>query len=331
MTDRPLDTIDFPRRRSGRGRLGLLLVILLSALLFGGGTALSYYVDALWFGSLGYGDVFWKTLNLQGAVFAAAGGVTFAVLYGAFLALKPPLFGEAATHGVIMINGRPVRFPVGPLLSLIAVLASAIIALGTAAGMMAEWPTLALWWYGRDAVASATAAAGHVADPIFGRPIAFYLFTLPVWELVAGWLMTLAVLTCAMAVFFFVTSRGGSVVHGRRGPGDAGAARGLALAGALVLLAMAAEVYLGRFDRLFDDHTIFAGVTYTEAHVTLTGMLIVAVPARAGCRRCGRQRVRRPARPLAGRRGAARRRRLPRDRRRRRLCRTPSSSSRTSS
>ena len=25
-----------------------------------------YYVDALWFGALGYGDVFWKTLNIQG-------------------------------------------------------------------------------------------------------------------------------------------------------------------------------------------------------------------------------------------------------------------------
>ena len=36
---------------------------------------------------------------------------------------------------------------------------------------------------------------------------------------------------------------------------------------------LAVRVYLGRFDRLFDDHTIFAGVTYTDAHVTLTGML----------------------------------------------------------
>ena len=66
MNDRPLDTIDFPRRRSGRRRFGLLLFILLGALLFGGGAALSYYVDALWFASLGYRDVFWKTVNLQG-------------------------------------------------------------------------------------------------------------------------------------------------------------------------------------------------------------------------------------------------------------------------
>jgi uncharacterized membrane protein (UPF0182 family) len=35
------------------------------------------------------------------------------------------------------------------------------------------------------------------------------------------------------------------------------------------------RVYIGRFERLFDDHTIFGGVTYTDAHVTLTGMLVV--------------------------------------------------------
>jgi uncharacterized protein len=34
-------------------------------------------------------------------------------------------------------------------------------------------------------------------------------------------------------------------------------------------------VYIGRFERLLEDHTIFGGVTYTDAHVTLTGMLVV--------------------------------------------------------
>src|SRR5271169_2411755 len=38
---------------------------------------------------------------------------------------------------------------------------------------------------------------------------------------------------------------------------------------------LAMRVYVGRFERLFDDHTIFGGVTYTDAHVTLTGMLVV--------------------------------------------------------
>ena len=53
--------------------------------------------------------------------------------------------------------------------------------------------------------------------------------------------------------------------------------RGLSIAVAFVMLMLAARVYLGRFEQLFEDHTIFAGVTYTEAHVTLTGMLVVSI------------------------------------------------------
>jgi len=41
------------------------VIALLALVLLGGGTALSYYVDALWYGSLGFCDVFWKTLRLQ--------------------------------------------------------------------------------------------------------------------------------------------------------------------------------------------------------------------------------------------------------------------------
>jgi uncharacterized membrane protein (UPF0182 family) len=41
------------------------------------------------------------------------------------------------------------------------------------------------------------------------------------------------------------------------------------------LFILALHVYIGRFDLLFEHHTIFEGVTYTDAHVTLTGLLVV--------------------------------------------------------
>ena len=51
--------------------------------------------------------------------------------------------------------------------------------------------------------------------------------------------------------------------------------RGLSITFAFLLLILAMRVYIGRFELLLDDHTIFGGVTYTDAHVTLTGMLVV--------------------------------------------------------
>jgi uncharacterized membrane protein (UPF0182 family) len=73
----------------GRRRRFLLVVAVLAGIFFGSRiAALSYCVDVLWFASLGYRDVFWKTLSLKWGVFAAFAAATFLILYGSFLALK---------------------------------------------------------------------------------------------------------------------------------------------------------------------------------------------------------------------------------------------------
>ncbi len=262
-----METIDFPRRRSARNRV-LLLLVLLGTLLFGTETFLSYYVDALWFGALGYGDVFWKTLNFQAAIFTIAGVATFGLLFGAFRALRPRGFG--ASHS-ILVNGRPVTIPIGPVLSFAAAVASVLIALVAAAGLSSDWSTFAMWWYGQP-----TANPASVVDPIFGRPLEFYLFTLPAWQLAAGWFTTVAALTFGMGLFFFIISGGTTSLRGR-GFVDSVNKRRFLLASAPLIAAIAAQIYLGRFQRLFSDHTTFAGITYTDAHVTVTGMLLVAV------------------------------------------------------
>src|SRR5512136_2911847 len=114
------ETIDWPPRRSRRRRGWLFLLAALVLLLISAGTALSYYVDALWFDSLGFVDVFWKTLNLQAAAFVAFSVITFAAIYGSFLAFKPANFGEGGSGGTIIVNGQPVQIPVGPALRVIA-------------------------------------------------------------------------------------------------------------------------------------------------------------------------------------------------------------------
>src|SRR5262245_40041141 len=158
----PHSPVAWPPRQRPRRRGRLFIVAVLAVLVLGGGTALSYYVDALWFGSLGYGDVFWKTLRLQSQIFTIFAAITFAVLYGSFVALKPPRLGELS--GVpILINGQPIRLPVEPVLRLIAIAGAALVALATGAGLMAEWPALALYWSG------AGSAASSSVDPIFNR------------------------------------------------------------------------------------------------------------------------------------------------------------------
>jgi hypothetical protein len=254
-----------PRRRA---RLMLIVLFVVLAVVFGGRIASSYYVNALWFGSLGYADVFWKTLSFQSGVFTAFAAATFLVLYLSFLALKRAHLDDLPSGHTIYIGGEPVRLPVASLMHPVALGLSLIIGAMTAAGLMTDWPTLALYWY-------APRTAGMV-DPIFGRPLNFYLFTLPAWQLITGWLMMLAVLICAVAVFFILITGGARALGPERSLVRVNL-RGLSIAFSFVLLILAMRIYIGRFDQLFEDHTIFSGVTYTDAHVTLPGLLVISV------------------------------------------------------
>ncbi len=265
------ESIDWPpphQARPRRRRRFLLILAVLAAIVFGGRTALSYYVDVLWFRSLGYGDVFWKTLALQWGIFTAFAGATFLILYGSFLALKRAHLPDLPNGHTILIAGRPVKLPVEPVLRLIALGVSLAIAAATGAAMIGEWPTLALFWY-------APHTTGGVLDPIFGKPLNFFLFALPAWQLISGWLLTLAVITCALAVFFILITGGARVLAGRLSRHVTLPWRGLSITFGFLLLILALRVYIGRFERLLDDHTIFGGVTYTDAHLTLAGMLVV--------------------------------------------------------
>src|SRR5271165_1118038 len=135
------ESIDWPPPHPPRHRRRsfLLIVAVLAGILLGGRTALSYYVDALWFGSLGYGDVFWKSLSLQWGIFAAFTAATFLILYGSFLALKRAHLPDLPSGHTIYVGGRPVKLPVEPVLRLIALGVSLAIAVVTGAGMMGDW------------------------------------------------------------------------------------------------------------------------------------------------------------------------------------------------
>jgi uncharacterized protein len=271
------ETIDWPpqpRRAESqppRGRRRVLLILaLLIGVIFGCRVAFSYYVDSLWFGSLGYRAVFWKTQGLQWAVFAAFAVTTFAILYGSFLALKRAYFTDLQSSQTIFIGGQPVKLPVDSIVRVVAPLASFAIAIGAGAVMMAEWLTLAVYWHTPQAV-------GGIVDPIFGKPLNFYLFTLPAWQLISGWLMTMAVITCAVAVLLTLINGGTRALAGRRDGDPLLPWRGLSITFTFLLLVLAIRVYIDRFERLFEDHTIFSGVTYTDAHVWIPGMLAVCV------------------------------------------------------
>lgn len=262
------------RRRRGRWLLGIGLLAILFAL----SRASSIYVEMLWFGSLGYAAVYWTTFKYAVALFVAFALATTIILRGAFWLMERAFDVSALAPRRILLNNQPVFVEPARLLKPVAWLVSIFFGFVYGAGVSGEWEKFALWLN--------RPQTGEV-DPVFGKQVGFYLFTLPVMETLASWLLviTFVILCGALAYALLSLIPTGADVEG------AGAAKiktlstatrratyaAVSTALALLLVALALRVYLSRFDYLFDEHTIFSGVTYTEDHFLLPGLTVVAV------------------------------------------------------
>jgi uncharacterized membrane protein (UPF0182 family) len=255
--------------RSPRGRrVVILILVFIFIILFCARTAISYYIDALWFASLGYRAVFWRSLSFEWGVFATFFLATFAGLYGWFAALMRLSRHELSSAGTVRFGNRIIQIPVQGVLHTGGLIAAALISLGAGAGMMGDWTKFALYWH-------QPSAGGGAPDPIFGRPLGFYLFSLPVWQSVSGWLMMMAVLVCVVGVVFVLISGGAQLMERRFDHMAPTPWRALSIAVAFLLLVVGVRVYIGRLELLLGDHTVFGGVTYTDAHLEIRGMLVV--------------------------------------------------------
>ena len=264
------EIIDLPDRRSRRPRRFVFFVALVVLAIFlGSSTALSWYVDSLWFGSLGYGGVFWTGWRFAWGTFALFFVATFLVLYGWFLLFWKLHQPDLPQDRAFFLGRQRLNVPLRKGLRLLGVLGSLAVALISGTALMAEWPTFAVWLH-------APHDAHPVLDPIFGRPLNFYLFSLPAWQLIAGWLTTLSVIACLAALGFIAISVSNTALVSDRRFRLAVPWRGFSLAFAFFLLMLAVQAWLARFGTLLEGRTIFSGANYTEVHITITGLLIVA-------------------------------------------------------
>ena len=256
-----------PSARRIRSSL-IALALLVFLLLFFGQTVLSEWVDLLWFDSLGFHQVFWTARLWQAGVFLSFALLTFALLYGAFAALKRAHHFDLPDTRSLVVGGKTFQLPVEPVLRWLGLVVSVLVAFFSASAMADSWQTFALAW-------NAPRTPAGTNDPIFGKPLSFFLFAMPAWQLVVDWLLTLCFVLCAVAVLFLVLTAGARAI--RKGHLDHGSTpwRAMSIALSFLLLVLAASVYLGRFDQLLEHHTVFDGVTYTDAHVMLGGSLVV--------------------------------------------------------
>ncbi|MGH9599404.1 MAG: UPF0182 family protein, partial [Terracidiphilus sp.] len=105
----------------------LFVAIVVAIVLFSFRTVVSYWVNLLWFRSLGYERVFWTTQYMVWGIFAGFAILTFVILFGAFRALRRAHLSDLPETHTIFIQGQPLSFPVERVLHWVALAVSVLI------------------------------------------------------------------------------------------------------------------------------------------------------------------------------------------------------------
>jgi uncharacterized protein len=255
-----------PRRR--RWVWWLLGVIVLG--IFTASRALSIYISALWFGSLGYSTVYWYMFKLKIALFASFCVLSVVILRAGFWIVERAFASIAFDRRTIFVNQQPVNFSPSRVLRPLAWVISVLAGLVFGLGMRESWRSFALYFHG---------SAGDQSDPIFNKPLGFYLFTLPVYEAFTTWLLYLSIIILAAAIIYALLA---VTQQGLSNAGDTAKARRKSLttvscALAIWLVILAWRLLLSRYPYLWDDHQTFSGVTYVEVNYVLPGLKWTAV------------------------------------------------------
>jgi uncharacterized membrane protein (UPF0182 family) len=265
----------------GRSRAAVLLVVVFLALGFVG-QVVPLYTDWLWFQEVGYTQVFLKMLSFRGTLFSAVALVVVVFMwvnltYAARRA-RPDVLWELEDQ-----LGLPGRVVIEPLIRRFLPLVLALIAFSAGVRASTRWETVLLYL---------NAVAFGTADPLFGRDLAFHVFTLPFWRTINGWATTLVTGTLVLTLVIYVLQR--SLVLTARGPRlAAGARTHLLVLGALLLALTAVGFYLDRFELLYSPRGVVFGANYTDVNASLPVLGALAVLA-ALCAVAGLVQIARP-------------------------------------
>ncbi len=248
-----------PRRGGGNGGQGgggrllwWMLVPFLILILFN--TVLGFYTDWLWYDSLVLTRVFFTRIGASLGLFAA-GALAFWIVFVFNVLLVRRLNPQGLDDTPLFEAVQAVGVRITPVVLLVG----AFFAFFMGTGASSAWEELLLYF---------NQQPFGMTDPIFGRDVSFFLFTLPIWQFLRGWLMTTFVIT--------LIATGLASGIGWRGWGAPAAVRAhLSCLGALILLLIAWQYRLDALELVYSSRGAVFGAGYTDVNAQLPAFTIL--------------------------------------------------------
>jgi len=208
------------------------------------------YTEWLWFDSLGYSSVYTTILTTKIWLFFVGAFVFIALLLlNLFVArrLSPPSGSNMLPAQGLLVVRRAVD--IGVLAA--AIFISFIFGLVTSG----HWEMVLRFAYGTDF---------NVVEPLLGRDVGFYIFQLPLYRFIQGWLVWAAVLILLFTGTIYVLNIGFNRAGFTRW------VKGhLFVIGAALFFLIAWSYRLKIFDLLYSERGVIFGPAYTDEHAQL--------------------------------------------------------------
>jgi uncharacterized membrane protein (UPF0182 family) len=245
-------------KRGGRGAR-VALIVLAVLILLGARSLASFSIEYQWWKELGQIDTWLSMLAYGFAPLLAATLIAFAALWWAHARALKFAGTSLSEH---------------PIYAWISSLGLLFVGYLVAAGSIETW-TVVRYLGARGIPAEAN--AWH--DSVFGLPLRFYLFDLPFYSDLRGYLLAL-VIVCVLV--YWIAARGWQLRHQLPEMTDMrqidpsffrleGGLEGRFLRGAIVvfLLALALRFFLARYEMVYDDHGFMVGIDYVDQNFAL--------------------------------------------------------------
>jgi uncharacterized protein len=257
------------KRKIPKNVVLIAAAVVVFILLAGAREFFSFLVDWRFFQEVGYEAVFTKTFMaklLAGLVFGLAAFLMVSVnLFVAGKRKLPPVIANPLWESVPQLQ----HLDLNRLMNGISLLVSI-------AAFLLAFPVGTQYW--DQALLFLNSVPAGLADPLFGRDISFYLFQYPFFDemntLARGLIVIAAVLTTAVYLL-----RGGLIISGKVISADPFMKRHIGVLVSLFLLSLAVSFALDRFGLLTTEHGVLYGGSYTDVHVRLVMLSVMAVLA----------------------------------------------------
>jgi len=223
-----------------------------------------------WFSALGYERVFGTRLVATLVLGIVTGGIAFVFLYGN---LRFAQRGVVPNPVVMQMNAQTPALDVTRLVRRLALPVALGLALLFALGVGSAWMPVLQFLH---------QTPFGVTDPVFGRDLAYYVFTLPVVSGALGLLTTLCVLTLLACGGLYVL-RGDVVLYRKSLTIEPSARVHLALLLAFLFVLTALRVYFVRLPgTLYSSTGPLVGASYADLHGAIIGLRLAGIAALAG-------------------------------------------------